>query len=425
MVGDSAHTGICKLPQSSWAAYLVNRQAQGFNTIDLFALNAASSCATTTGAAADGTLPFTTGSGPSSYDVSTPNNAFWSEVDSFINLAASHGLVVSLDPAAWGNGFASMYRNNGATKIFNWGVYLGNRYKSFPNIIWHAGQDFNGNTFPSASDLNLVAQLMAGINSVDTNHLIMCQFNYNRSYSHQGNSNATFMAALSTDFVYTYFETYDYTLTAFNAIPAMPVILGESNYETGNNTNLLSSPANDFITRQEMWYPMVTGAAGHIWGNEHVNHFDSSYQSNLNTAATAQVKYLSNLFNQFPWWTFTYDAAHALVTAGFGTYNGNNGDMYGATYAPTLWDGSHTSFTYTPVSTTLTVNLAKYSMAVTARWYDPTNGTYQVISGSPFANSGSHGFATPGANSTGANDWVLVLSTTALAPPTNLKATVQ
>jgi hypothetical protein len=46
---------------------------------------------------------------------------------------------------------------------------------------------------------------------------------------------------------------------------------------------------------------------------------------------------------------------------------------------------------------------------VTVRWFDPTNGTYQAISGSPFTNSGSRQFTTPGTNSGGDQDWVLVL----------------
>jgi hypothetical protein len=46
---------------------------------------------------------------------------------------------------------------------------------------------------------------------------------------------------------------------------------------------------------------------------------------------------------------------------------------------------------------------------VTARWYDPTNGIFSTISGSPFANSGSRNFTPPRKNSAGDGDWVLVL----------------
>jgi hypothetical protein len=431
MVGDSAHTAICKLRTSNWPAYLADRQSKGFNTIDVLVLDAAASCAfPSTGAAADNTLPFTSGSAMSSYDISTPNPAYWSQVDSFISQAAALGLVVSIDPMAWGNGFRVTYRNNGTAKLFNFGVFLGNRYKNSPNIIWHMGQDFDGNTFPAASDLNLMAQLMAGIRSVDTNHLVNCQLNFHTSYSNQGSStNATYAANLTSDFVYTYQETYDYMLRAYNSSPVLPVFLGEANYEGGNNTLGLPSPAGPLVLRmQDYWTITSGGLAGFIWGNESVNHFDSSYPGSLNTTGTSEVKYVQQLLSQYKWWNLVPDQTHSIVTAGFGAVNTSNNNLTTATYATTSWsaDGS-LAITYAPVSTTLTVDMAKFSGLVTASWYDPSNGTFRSIAGSPFVNSASQNFATPGTNGDGAKDWVLVLSSAvaAPAPPTNLKAVVQ
>jgi hypothetical protein len=64
-----------------------------------------------------------------------------------------------------------------------------------------------------------------------------------------------------------------------------------------------------------------------------------------------------------------------------------------------------------PTSRVITVNLSKFSAPVTARWYDPANGTFTSIAGSPFANSGSRQFSPPGANADGDGDWLLVLET--------------
>ena len=47
---------------------------------------------------------------------------------------------------------------------------------------------------------------------------------------------------------------------------------------------------------------------------------------------------------------------------------------------------------------------------VTARWYDPTSGTYTTLAGSPFPNTTTRAFTTPSANSAGQADWVLVLT---------------
>src|SRR5439155_2279569 len=72
---------------------------------------------------------------------------------------------------------------------------------------------------------------------------------------------------------------------------------------------------------------------------------------------------------------------------------------------------------YTPVSHTLTIAMSSFAGPVTARWYDPSADTFTNISGSPFPNSGSHNFTTPGNNSAGDPDWVLLLQA-ALGSPT-------
>ena len=65
---------------------------------------------------------------------------------------------------------------------------------------------------------------------------------------------------------------------------------------------------------------------------------------------------------------------------------------------------------YLPVGGTITVDMARLAGAVHAQWYDPSNGTYKPVSGSPFPNSGSVDFTSPGKNADGDPDWVLVLT---------------
>ena len=68
---------------------------------------------------------------------------------------------------------------------------------------------------------------------------------------------------------------------------------------------------------------------------------------------------------------------------------------------------------YLPTIRAITVDMSKLASMATARWYDPTNGQYADIDGSPFANMGSKEFTPAGHNSSGDGDLVLVLEASA------------
>jgi len=96
--------------------------------------------------------------------------------------------------------------------------------------------------------------------------------------------------------------------------------------------------------------------------------------------------------------------AYAFITGGYGTLSTNTMDYVGAAI-----NSGTLGMAYCPKSATITADLSKLSGPARAHWYDPTNGKFREIADSPFANSGSQGFSTPGSNSTGDEDWVLLL----------------
>jgi hypothetical protein len=404
LVGDSPQALITNLSEAQASAYFTDRAVNGFNGLWINLLCDTYTAGNANGTTFDGIAPFTSGNNPSNYDLATPNVAYFARADDMLNMAAQNGMVVFLDPIETG-GWTTTLENNGTTKAFNYGVFLGTRYKNFPNIIWMSGNDFQSWN-SSSTDNNLVKQVMAGIASVDSNHLQTIELNYNASYSSQ---DATVAQYLGTNAAYTYYETYDEVLQAYNSSPTSPVFMVESNYEFENNTGQATGTVLD--ERLQEYWTMTSGATGQIYGNHYTWTCTFVTQGNLDTTGVVQLQYGTALFASVPWWQLVTDQTHAVVTAGFGTYNGSNAAIGNANYATTAWipDGS-LAITYCPKQTTLTVNMAKLSGAATARWYDPTNGTYSAVSGSPFANSGSHQFATPGSNSSGDKDWVLVLS---------------
>ena len=71
-------------------------------------------------------------------------------------------------------------------------------------------------------------------------------------------------------------------------------------------------------------------------------------------------------------------------------------------------DGSF-ALIYMPTAREITVDLGKLKGPVAARWFDPTQETYQEAVGSPVPGSRRAKFTPPPKNASGDSDFVLVL----------------
>lgn len=169
----------------------------------------------------DGIAPFTSGSSETTYDISTPNDPYWWRVDNYIRIAGQYSMTILLN--TWDTaGLTPLMEASGNTKMYNFGVFLGNRYKRFPNIIWMSGSDFQ-TWRTSETDNTLIENLMAGIASVDKNHLQTTELDYNRSMSLDDSRLAPYTALNA---VYDYYCTYAQVYSAYNAA-AKPVFFEE------------------------------------------------------------------------------------------------------------------------------------------------------------------------------------------------------
>ena len=416
--GDSPQALLVNLSSSDMNLYMTDRKSHGFNTIIVDVLAEHYTGGNTNGTTYDGIAPFTSGSSPSNYDLSTPNPTYFARLDAVVSMAAANGFLLFLDPIETG-GWLQTLQNNGTSKAFDFGVFLGNRYKDYPNVAWQSGNDFQ--SWTNTSDSDLVYQVMAGIKSVAPSQIQTIELSFPTSYSNQ---DTVTLPAINMDAAYTYHETYDMMLQGYNSSPTSPVFLVEGNYEGENNGFSFPGVTGTFILRAQEYWTMTSGGVGQFYGSHWDWGFASGWQSTLDSAGVAQLPYWTALFTSVEWWKLVPDQNHQIVTAGYGTYNANNDNFYSSNYATTAWnpDGT-TSVTYDIAGSALTVNLAKFAGPVSAQWYDPTNGTYQSVTGSPFANTSSWVFQPPGENQEGYNDWVLVLRASAVAdaqPPTNL-----
>jgi hypothetical protein len=393
IVGDSPQAMTVNLSVADAEKFLANRRAAGFNTVWVNLL-----CAQYTGGREDGTTydgiaPFRTPG-----DLDTPNEAFFSRVDAMMRTAAKYGIAVFLDPIETG-GWMNVLRSNGLAKAYDYGRYIGARYRSFPNIIWFNGNDFQ--TWRRPADDALVLAVARGIKSVDPNHLQTVELNYEVSSSLDDDR---WRPHIQVNAVYTYFATYAELLKQYFRPYFLPNFMVEANYEF---EHWYSGP--ETLRRQEYW-TMLSGAMGQLYGNKYTWQFLEGWENHLDTTGSKEMTYLVNLFSSLPWFRLVPDRNHTLVTAGYGTFAPTSrvDDTDYVTAARTS-DG-RLAMAYLPGIRTITVDLKKLAGKVRARWFDPTTGGYVPIAGSPFDNKRKVNFRPPGKNSDGDDDWILVLT---------------
>lgn len=128
-----------------------------------------------------------------------------------------------------------------------------------------------------------------------------------------------------------------------------------------------------------------------------------------------EMAFVKKLFDGMAWHELVPDQDHSVVAKGYGTF-GKDDRTPGGDYvtAARTADGKLV-LAYVPSTKTdkrtIIVDMARLSGPASARWYNPTNGTFTLIAESPLANNGLREFTTPGNNGTGTADWVLVLET--------------
>ncbi len=416
MAGESPQAMIGNLSLAEAELFLQNRRAHGFNTVLIDLL-----CATYTGCRAEGTtfdgiVPFlaTLGAavpnGTTAYDLTQPNPAYFARADAIIQLAVQYGFLVLLDPIEAGS-WLEVLQVNGTTRARTFGQLVGQRYKDVPNILWFHGNDYGPPNFDLAQNDPLVTAVALGIKDVDAVHLHTVLLNTGGNLPPALSSDdPRWLPIIDLNAAYTYHATYKNVLDGYNyAAPTMPVFMGETGYEFEGFAEFGTSP--QALRAQEYW-TLLSGATGQVYGNKFTWPFASGWQTQLDTPGAVQIGFLMNLFTPRRWYDLVPDQTHTVVSADWGTFG--QPDYVTAAQTP---DGT-LAMAYVPSARTLTVNLATMAGPTTARWYDPTSGTFRAIVGSPFAGTGPLGFVTPRANADGDADWVLVLEATVAPVPT-------
>jgi hypothetical protein len=400
MVGDSPQALIGRLSVTEAAFYMKNRADYGINTLWINLLCNGGTACNVDGATFDGIAPFS-----SPGDLSTPNPTYFRRADEMIELAAANDMVVILDPAETA-GWLAVLRANGLAKARSYGEFLGRHFRRFPNIIWMHGNDFQ--TWQNPADNALVQAMAAGLRQADPIHLQTIELNYWSSASLDSSVWASFV---DLDAAYTYYPTYAQLLTEYDRRDFRPTFMVEANYEFEHNPGT-DGGSHPNLRRQEYW-TMLSGSTGQLYGSAFTWQFLRGWQTNLDTPGVSQLILMKRLFSGRRWYDLVPDRAHTTLTAGYGTFTRRGSistdDYVTAARTP---DGA-LMIAYLPSGRTITLDMAKLKGKALARWYDPTDGSYRTIHGSPLANGGSRQFTPPPKNGAGDDDWVLVLEASA------------
>lgn len=400
LVGEAAWSLPVQLTKAQVITYLNDRKTRGFNTILFSMMEYYYSSQTPPWLNQDGNAPFT-----DKDDFTTANEAYFAHVDYIVEQALERDMLLMIAPAYLGwdcwegdsnpnaEGWCGEMRTQGTTLLTQYGEWLGNRYKNYPNIVWVHGGDYGAyNTAGDLANVNAVANgIISAENSSDRMHTAHWGPGYN-SIEH-------IEPWLSFDGIYSYSGKASYVSMggSLQNRGSRPTIFFEGTYENEG------SSAPDRL-RAQMFIQYAWAGTGFIFGNSPIWKFDTGWEAALNSAGTQEATLAQEIMKRFDWHTLRGDRTNAFMTAGYGSWFD---DEY--VVASKSTDNSLAIAYYTDNSLNPTFDVSQLSGSFVARWIDPTTGTEALEPGGPFSNTGTRQFTPSGLNAGGDADWILVL----------------
>lgn len=408
ITGESAFSLVGQLSNADIETYFADRESRGFNITWIAAVDDTYSNHPPQNALAQ--VPF---DGP---PFTNMNEAFFQHLDFVIQRAAAHHITVLLNPAFSGypcvkeQGWCPQLEVTSDVTLTAFGAYLGDRYKSYPNIMWLIGGDADiahvGNAI--RTKLNDIA---VGILSADRVHLMTAE-------NIRGESALDHWAStswLSVNSLYNLPQDFVKAgHTNYQRDEFLPFFELEDWYEGEHGTTPL-------LLREEAYWAVLAGAhLGVFFGNNAIWTFGPApndtmgrpWQSQLNSEGTIGRECLGKLFRSREHWKLVPDIDHKVLISGYGA-------------GPTLSVASRTSdgqtiIVYIPNGSAAdpSVDLGKISSShrrAKCWWFNPRDCSTFTIG--TFKNSGKHNFTAPDTN-----DWVLVIDDAAARLPAPGKA---
>ena len=408
-MGDTGWELFHRLTLQETERYLTNRAAKGFTVIQAVLL-----------AEFDGLRkPDQYGEVPliNMYPLQ-PNEVYFKRVDTVINMAKSKGLVMGLLPT-WGDKVLKMWGEGpvvfNVENAYGYGLFLGKRYASYPNIIWILGGDRPAIT--DSIDTRPIWRSMAkGIKEGSNGKALF-------SYHISGGPTTTSKQIHNEqwldinmmqsghgsghDVPVWNWITYDRSLH-----PAKPTLDSEPNYEDHPvnpwpKWDSANGYFNDYDVRKQTYRSVFAGACGVTYGHhsvwqfynpreEKINHAKMYWTAAIDRPGATQMGYLKNLILSHPSLNRLPD--QSIIESG----QGEKGE-YITAFKDSL---GRYLMVYLPVGKTVTIKTSGLkTKTISALWFNPANGK---TTGLRKLKSKDAMTFTPPTTGFG-NDWVLVL----------------
>ena len=375
-MADTAWELFHRCDREEAAMYLSKRASQGFNVIQAVAL-----------AELDGLhAPNPYGARPLlDDDPSKPNEDYFQHVDFVINLADSLGLYIALLPTwgdklntkSWGVGPEIFTPEN--ARVF--GRWIGDRYKSYDNIIWIIGGDRNPRD--DSKDVEVWNQMAEGIAEAAGGY-DETLMSFHPQPKELGGSSTWFHEQPWLDFNMHQTGhcanqgTYKHITHDYNLSPVKPVLDGEPLYEDHPNCfnarELGYSSASDI--RRIMYWNVFAGGFGQTYGchdvwqmykldKDPINGPLRPWPEALDMPMANQVKHLKQLMLSRPFLTRIPDQSMIKVEQ-------EENNQY--KIATRDSEGSY-AMIYFPEGGKTTLDLSDLSSdELQTSWYDPRTG---------------------------------------------------
>lgn len=404
-LGDTGWEMFNRLTKDEISLYLTNRQQKGFNVIQAVILD---DNATPIGPNRNGDTPLINN------DPAKPNEKYFKMLDWAIQQAKKKQIYIGLLPT-WGGNVNKLWATGhvlfNVKNAYQYGLFLGKRYKNYPNIVWIAGGDRPAQN--DTADWRPVWRSM--IKGIREGAGTGAQITYHPSGE---SSSADFWKADNTlDFNMIQsghrihdLPVWDWIRRDYDLKPVKPVLDGEPNYE---DHPINWKPENGYFTaydvRKQLYRTVFSGACGVTYGHHSIWQFYSAreqpisspnrfWTEALDRPGAFQAGYLKKLILSRPSLQRVPDQS-ILKSA-----QGEKGDHI------TAFRDSDNSYAmiYLPVGKTIKVDVSWLKASqITAWWFNPQTGRSQKIGS--FSTGNDPLQFEPPTTGTG-NDWVLVLN---------------